>query len=387
MNMPLDMSMSGRRAGPRRVLMTTDVVGGIWSYALDLAAGLAEAGTRTVLATLGPAPGDTQRAEAAGVPGLILEVGNFPLEWMPGAEDGVCRAGDWLLQLEGWHAPDLVHLNGYAHAELPWRAPCIVVAHSCVRSWWRAVHGRQPPQPWDAYADTVAAGLASADLVVAPTAAHLREVEAIYGRRPSARVIHNGIDASLYRSGLKRDLIFSAGRVWDEAKNVRALDAVAPRLAWPVIVAGDWRPPASVAGSEPPSHLLCLNLLQRTQVRDWLASASIYASPARYEPFGLGVLEAALSGCALVLGDIPTLRELWSDAALFVPPDDHSALLAALADLIQRPALRTCYARAARARGLGYSCARMTEAYLDAYAMQGRPVAAGQAGCQVAAAG
>ena len=387
MNMPLDMSVSGRRAGPGRVLMTTDTVGGIWSYALDLAAGLAEAGTQTVLATLGPAPSDAQRTEAADVPGLVLEVGRFRLEWMPDAEDEVRRAGDWLLRLASCHAPDLVHLNGYAHAALPWRLPRIVVAHSCVRSWWRAVHGRQPSQPWDAYAEMVAAGLAAADLVVAPTAVHLREVEAIYGRRAPARVIHNGVDANLYRSGLKRDLIFSAGRVWDEAKNVQALDAVAPRLAWPVIVAGDWRPPTSVAVREPPSHLLCLNLLQRSQVREWLASASIYASPARYEPFGLGVLEAALSGCALVLGDVPTLRELWSDAALFVRPDDHGALHAALADLVERPALRTYYARAARARGLGYSLARMTEAYLDAYALQRSPVAAGQEGCQVAAAG
>ena len=61
---------------------------------------------------------------------------------------------------------------------------------------------------------------------------------------------------------------------------------------------------------------------------------AIYASPARYEPFGLGVLEAALSSCALVLGDSPTLREPWSDAALFVPPDDHDALLTALADVV-----------------------------------------------------
>ena len=385
MNMPLDMSMSGRPAGPGRVLMTTDTVGGIWSYALDLATGLAEVGARTVLATMGPAPSGAQRADAAAVPGLILEVSSFRLEWMPDAEAGVRRAGDWLLQLERVHAPDLVHLNGYAHAALSWRAPRIVVAHSCVRSWWRAVRGRQPPQPWDAYACTVASGLAAADLVIAPTAAHLREIEAIYGRRPGARVIHNGVDANLYRCEPKRDLIFSAGRVWDEAKNVRALDAVAPRLAWPVILAGDWRPPEG--GGEPPSQLLCLNVLERAQVRDWLASASIYASPARYEPFGLSALEAALSGCALVLGDIPTLRELWSDAALFVPPDDHDALRAALADLIERPALRDCYARAARARGLGYSLARMTEAYLDAYALLGRPVGAGQAGGQVAAAG
>ena len=33
-----------------------------------------------------------------------------------------------------------------------------------------------------------------------------------------------------------------------------------------------------------------------------LSAASVYVLPAKYEPFGLSVLEAALSGCALVLG-------------------------------------------------------------------------------------
>jgi glycogen synthase len=368
--------MTIMRPGPRLVLMTTDTLGGIWSYALDLAAGLAQAGTRTILASMGPAPSGAQRAAAAVVPGLILEVSTFRLEWLPGAEDEVRRAGNWLLQLEQRYAPDVVHLNGYAHAALPWSAPTIVVAHSCVLSWWRGVHGGRPPATWDAYARTIAAGLAAAGLVVAPTAAHLREIEAIYGWRPGARIIHNGADAALFRSEPKRDVIFSAGRVWDEAKNVRALDAVAPRLSWPVVVAGDWRPPTG--GGEPPSNVLCLNLLERAQVRDWMASTSIYASPARYEPFGLGILEAALSGCALVLGDIPTLRELWSDAALFVPPDDHEALLAALTDLIERPALRDTFARAARARGLGYSLDLMTRGYLDAYAdaVASRPLVA-----------
>ena len=354
---------------PRSVLMTTDALGGIWSYTLDLAAGLAQAGTRTILASMGPAPSDAQRADGAAVAGLVLEVSTFRLEWLPGADDDVRRAGDWLLGLERRYAPDVVHLNGYAHATLPWQAPCIAVAHSCVPSWWRGVHGQHPPQSWDACAHTVAAGMAAADLVIAPTAAHLREIEAIYGWRPGARVIHNGVDASLFRSEPKRELVFSAGRVWDEAKNVRALDAVAPDLSWPVIVAGDWRRPTGEG--EPPSNLLCLNLLERAQVRDWLAAASIYASPARYEPFGLGVLEAALSGCALVLGDIPTLRELWSDAALFVPPDDHAALHTALTELIERPPLRAHLGRAARARGLGYSLEQMTQEYLAAYADAG----------------
>jgi glycogen synthase len=99
-----------------------------------------------------------------------------------------------------------------------------------------------------------------------------------------------------------------------------------------------------------------------------MAEASIYASPAYYEPFGLGVLEAALSSCALVLGDIATLRELWSDAALFVPPGDHDALRSRLTDLIERPSLCAQLGQTARTRGLRHSLERMTQGYLDAYA-------------------
>ena len=74
-------------------------------------------------------------------------------------------------------------------------------------------------------------------------------------------------------------------------------------------------------------------LLGRLDERRWPSGwprAAIYALPARYEPFGLSALEAALSGCALVLGDIPSLREVWGDAAVFVPPDDAGGLRDAL---------------------------------------------------------
>lgn len=371
--MTLYLPVTMRPAAPGLVLMTADTLGGIWSYAMDLAGGLARAGTRTLLATRGSSPSESQRSVAAAVPGLILEVSPFGPEWKAGEEEEVLRAGDWLLDLERRHAPDVVHLNGYALAALPWGAPHIVVAHACAPSWWLAVHGAQPTG--HRHIDVVARALAAADVVIAPTSAHLHAIEAIYGRCPRARTIHHGVDLALLRSGPKREVIFSAGRVWDEAKNVRALDAVAAGLPWPLVVAGDWRRPDG--GGEPPSQLLCLSVLERAQVRDWMAEASIYASPAYYEPFGLGVLEAALSGCALVLSDIATLRELWSDAALFVPPDDHDALRACLADLIERPSLRAQLAEAAHARGRRYSVERMTRGYLDAYA------AAIGAGCVV----
>src|SRR5258708_7956963 len=107
----------------RRVLMTADTVGGVWAYALELARRLARVGAAVALVTMGPPPSAAQRAEVAEIPGLELHPTRFKLEWMDDPWDDVERAGRWLLALEAWARPDLVHLNGYAHAALPWRAP------------------------------------------------------------------------------------------------------------------------------------------------------------------------------------------------------------------------------------------------------------------------
>jgi glycosyltransferase involved in cell wall biosynthesis len=90
--------------------------------------------------------------------------------------------------------------------------------------------------------------------------------------------------------------------------------------------------------------------------------------PARYEPFGLSALEAGLAGCALVLGDVATLREVWGDAALFVAPDDAGQLAAALRTLAADDAYRADLGARARARALTYTPERMAAGYLDAYA-------------------
>ena len=41
---------------PRRILMTADTIGGVWSYALELAQGLARHGVEVALATMGRVP-------------------------------------------------------------------------------------------------------------------------------------------------------------------------------------------------------------------------------------------------------------------------------------------------------------------------------------------
>jgi glycosyltransferase involved in cell wall biosynthesis len=123
-----------------------------------------------------------------------------------------------------------------------------------------------------------------------------------------------------------------------------------------------------VAGSSGTSGALVrLGRLAPAAIAAQLSHASIFCLPARYEPFGLSALEAALSGCALVLGDIPSLREVWGDAALFVPPNDSDLLAAALQQLIDDPNLRANLAKRAFARAQYYDLATMADRYRSLY--------------------
>ncbi len=167
-------------AAPRRILMTTDTVGGVWHYSLELVRGLAKFGVEVALATMGPLPTAEQRRQVARIHNITLFESSYRLEWMEDPWEDVEKCGAWLMNLEDELKPDLVHLNGYAHADLPWNCPCMVVAHSCVLSWWEAVKKEPIPQRLGRYRERVAQGLARAHLVAAPTAAMLNAVETSY---------------------------------------------------------------------------------------------------------------------------------------------------------------------------------------------------------------
>jgi glycogen synthase len=350
---------------PMKILMTADTVGGVWTYALDLIKSFPIGGCEVLLATMGAQPSASQCREAARIPGLTLCASRYKLEWMEEPWADVDAAGVWLTELAWQFKPTVVHLNNYAHGVLPWQAPVLMVGHSCVLSWWQAVKGEAAPARWATYHRRVAAGLRNADLVVAPSRTMLSALDRYYGPFAAARVIYNARDRSLFATAPKEDLVLSIGRLWDEAKNIQSLGEAAPQLSWPIYVAGEAKHPSG--GELQMNTLHSLGYLSQEEVQSWLARASIYALPARYEPFGLSALEAGLSGCALVLGDIPSLREIWGNAAYFVPPDDPNAMAAALEELIQDPAQRLALGRAARKRAERYSPAAVGAAYWQAY--------------------
>jgi glycosyltransferase involved in cell wall biosynthesis len=350
---------------PKRILMTADTIGGVWTYAMELVRGLAPHGVEVVLATMGARLNVAQKREIHSLPNLEVFETDYKLEWMKDPWEDVALAGDWLLGLEARREPDVIHLNGYTHAALRWQAPVLVVGHSCVLSWWQAVKGKDAPATCSRYHDEVRDGIHSADLVVAPSHDMLAALQNHYGPPAETEVIYNSRDPAHSKPGTKENLILSAGRLWDEAKNVSALVAVAPKLSWPIYVAGEGTRPEGSASRH--KHVRLLGRLAAEQLAPWFAKASVYALPARYEPFGLSALEAGLAGCALVLGDIPSLREIWGNAALFVPPDDHAALKDALNGLISHPALLKQMGNRARSRAMEFSPKRMVKRYLAAY--------------------
>jgi glycosyltransferase involved in cell wall biosynthesis len=349
----------------RHVLMTADAVGGVWTYALELARALSHRGVVTTLATMGEPLRITQREAARGIAGLELAESDFKLEWMEDPWPDVAIAGEWLLGLEERAKPDVVHLNGFCHAQLAWRVPRLVVAHSCVLSWWKAVLDEPAPAKYARYRDEVSAGLSAADAVVAPTQAMLSALDEHYGAPVGAQVISNGIDPSGTAAVAKQRFVLAAGRLWDSAKNLEALAAVAPRLSWPVVLAGSDRHPDGSVRRRRSVH--ALGWLEPEVLREWMARAAIYVLPARYEPFGLSVLEAALQGCALVLGDIGSLREVWGPAALYVPPDDRGALERTIEHLANDDKLRRLQSELALERARTLSAHRMAASYMDVY--------------------
>jgi CDP-paratose 2-epimerase len=363
---------AGRGEAPRlhpplRLLMTADAVGGVWTYALDLAGALAPFGVQTTLAVLGPRAGEAARAEAAAIPGLqVIETG-LPLDWMADTPADIHASGAAVADLAARARADLIQLNSPALAAgggFPARV--VGVCHSCLATWWAAARGGEMPEDfrWRAHANRE--GLLACDALVSPTAAFAEATARAY-ELPRPLTVHNGRHHPPKGGSPHERQVFTAGRLWDEGKNIAVLDAAAALIDAPLFAAGPLAGPNGTAVSLTSARTL--GPLTPSDVRAWLARSPIFASAARYEPFGLSILEAAQGGCALVLSDIPTFRELWQDAAVFVPPDAPKAFAAELQALLDCPERTAALGASAQARASRYTAQAMAEGMLGIYGM------------------
>jgi glycosyltransferase involved in cell wall biosynthesis len=352
-----------------RLLITTDTVGGVWQYATDLAGGLVEHGVEPILVTLGQPPSAKQRAGLA--PGVELVETDLPLDWLATSAHDVTESGNGLARLATRLRADFVQLNAPAYAAAAsFDQPVVAVAHSCVGTWWQAVRGGRidPDLAWRA--ELTGAGLRAADQVVAPSGAFATVLQHCYNLDERPAVVRNGRRPLVTPDQAQQDFAFTAGRLWDDGKNVATLDRAAALMTRPLHMAGPTSGPNGAAIDL--SHAETLGPLSETEIAHYLAARPVFVSSAVYEPFGLAVLEAAQAGCPLVLSDIPTFRELWDGAARFVYPHDAEGFARAVEEITKSPELRTQLGEAARHRARDYTVERMAAGMAALYA--GLPV-------------
>jgi glycosyltransferase involved in cell wall biosynthesis len=346
--------------------MTTDAVGGVWTYSLDLAAGLTPLGFDTTLVVLGPSPTEEQAATARTIPRLDLIDTGLPLDWTASEPAEVEEGGAALRGLARRIGADVIHLNSPALGAGRFDAPAVGVCHSCLATWWSSVREGPMPQDFTWRSRLTWRGLIACDALIAPTAAFAQATARAY-ELPAPFVVHNGRAAVPASPTSREPIVFTSGRLWDDGKNVRVLEAAAAQTSVPVYAAGPLVSPNGATHRNLRS-LRTLGPLAPRDIRTWLGRASIYASSALYEPFGLGVLEAAQAGCALVLSDIPTFRELWGDIAIFVDPHGADAFAEAFRRLVGDEPETRHRGRLAQARAANFRADAMARGVADIYA-------------------
>ena len=358
-----------------RVLMTTDAVGGVWQYSLNLARGLAgEYGCSVLLVCFGEPNRDDLEEVASGF-GIDLVTLKLKLEWMPGSEGDVKLALKEVGELaRTWHA-DVLHSSQFCFGGLDSYVSKVVVAHSDLLSWI-ACHrhgGRFDPNCLEAdaalraYMSMVSGGLGGATAVVSPSQFMAQYLDEIYGC-PS-EVIYNGLWADIYKDGPKAGGAVVAGRLWDEAKQAAVAVEAADGLPVDLRLIGPTEGPTGERARLPEAeNTAYTGALSWKETRSALSAARFYLATSSYEPFGLSALEAALSGCAILANDIPSFHEVWGNAALFYRRNDAADLRSKLSMLLERPEEAARLAKAARARALErYNGQKMAQRYFRLY--------------------
>jgi glycosyltransferase involved in cell wall biosynthesis len=345
-----------------RVLLTTDTIGGVWTFTKDLCSSLLAYGHDVALVSVGRLPSAAQREwcvrmRAFASSRFRYDALDVPLEWMQENARAYDAAERSLLQIARIFHADLIHANQFCFGALPTHLPKVVTAHSDVLSWAEVCRpeGLADSAWLRRYCALVNAGLRGATSIVAPTQWMAHALRRGFPAARNAAVILNGRTIEDTRVDPCQRVLqaVAIGRLWDEAKGFSVLAGM--QAAMPVVVAGETTlEDAAAAGALSEEEVLAL-----------FRCSSVYVATSVYEPFGLAPLEAALCGCAVVANDIESLREVWGDAAIYYR--GAAQLRGVLDRLVERPDELRCARLRSQRRGLELSIDKMVDGYLGLY--------------------
>jgi glycosyltransferase involved in cell wall biosynthesis len=354
-----------------RLLITTDTVGGVWRFGIELVEGLLEAGESVALVSFGRMPTGSQRSECKRLSDrwghrFDYSASDAPLEWMQGNSKSYEQGLKVIKQAAHIFGAEIFHSNQFCYGVCATELgiPVIVTAHSDVLSWAHACRGGVlGDTDWlRCYCALVQMGLDSAAAIAAPTEWMLRNLSMHFDLPRQRRIIANGIELPLVPSSPRELQAVTAGRLWDEAKGISLLRSVQSEI--PFIVAGTSNCDGHEAALIPNAQYY--GELTHDQLLHLFSRSAIYICTSRYEPFGLAPIEAALCGCAVVARDIESLREVWDDAAVYF--DTAQGLSDILVSFAQDPSRLSAQQQLAMARAQRFTRSRMVAEYQALYA-------------------
>lgn len=193
------------------------------------------------------------------------------------------------------------------------------------------------PDSGEALREQLDRTLFEADLLLTPSEAVRREMIELGVSPDRVRAIHHGTGLvsgatpGPLPSGLPARYALHVGTV-EPRKNVPTLLA-----AWRLLRARGAHPPTlvlcggfgwkaeevrrDIAEAEREGWAVHLGYVGNAELAALYRGAELVALPSFYEGFGLPAIEALAAGAPLVASDLPVLREVAGDAALYAPPD------------------------------------------------------------------
>jgi glycosyltransferase involved in cell wall biosynthesis len=240
-------------------------------------------------------------------------------------------------------------------------------------------------------------GLMRAARVIAVSAATRRDVEHLLGIRPERmRLVYSAPDPRfvnhptdpdtgrrlLERFSIQHPYILYAGRIRPHKNIPRLIEAFAvvrgelenhPRYKdLRLLIIGDEisRNPEvrrAVAQTRTEQVVRFLGFVPFDTLRQFYASASVFAFPSLYEGFGLPPLEAMATGIPVVTSAVSSLPEVVGDAAMIVNPENVFDIARGLREVLVDDALRTRLIAAGHAQVRQFDWKRTAQQTLEVY--------------------
>ncbi len=325
--------------------------GGVQSQVLELADWLKSQGdeVRIVAPRL---PGGLSGAEVGSVVRIRANRSVAPISLSP-------RASARMKGCLGWgdvahiHEP-LMPLVGVAALRL--RGPRVVTFHADPPGWvtrlYRGLH------PW-------VRSLKSSRTMV--TAVSRQAAAALPSGWEPERIVPNGVDTTIGPAEVRR----RRGRVVFLGRDEPRKGLGLLLEGWPAIRARHPHAELVIMGAErpdPPEGAVFLGRVS-SEVKEWtLRSAEIYVAPnLGGESFGIVLVEAMAAGCAVIVSDLKSFRDVAGSAARYFAPGSLTEMVEQIHQVLRSPSVSDRLSEAGPERAGRFSWDRVGPAYRECY--------------------